>query len=189
MSTAGKVLVVLVALILLPWIWLYAKVYELNSGYGQQVQRLTTQIEDLEKQIALGSQELDTRIAEAHREQAAYDNDLAVLRTRIADVEKRESTSREALERIKLQIATLEESTKDAQLTVATRLQEKADTMKAVADTEQLVKSLEAAVQSRLDQLDNLRNTFLTTMEENRKMLNRLDSASTGRVRRASLVR
>jgi chromosome segregation ATPase len=189
MSTAGKVLVILVALTLLPWIWLYSKVYELNAGYGAEIQKVSRQIDDLEKGVLAGGTELHARIAEVRLEQSAHDDALAVLRTRVGDVEKLEAESREEAERINLQLATVQEATEGANATVASREREKADTTKAIADTEQRVKSLQAEVRDRLDRLTEMRQAFLQTMEQNRQMLRRTESARSGRIRPASLAR
>jgi chromosome segregation ATPase len=195
MSTAGKVLVVLVVLAVIPAIWLYAKVYDLNSNWGQEIQRLGKQVDELDQQLDAKQAELDAKLAAISREKSQRDDDLTALRARISEVEVLEAKSREDADRVRLQIALLEESAKDAQATVTGREKEVADTQKAKDDAEALVKTLQGAVQSRMDELASLRQEFLRIVEENRQMLQQLRSgngspeARSGRVRPASFSR
>lgn len=194
MSTAGKVLVVLVMLAVVPWIWLYAKVYELNSSWGEEIQRLSKQVDDLGGQVAKKQAELDDALLAVSREKSQRDDELTVLTTRVSEIEVLETGSREAAERARLQIALLEAAAKDATATVAGRVKELNDTQKAKDEAEALVKSLQNSVQQRMDNLATLRQEFLRLVEENRQMLERLrgrkgetpSAARTGRVRPVS---
>lgn len=195
MSTAGKVLVVLVTLAVVPWIWLYAKVHELNNSWGAEIQRLSKQVDDLSGQISQKQSDLDAALAAVALEKDQRSNELTQLTTRISEIEVLETESREAAERARLQIALLEETAKDAQATVAGRAKELDDTQKAKDQAEALVNTLRGSVQERMDQLATMRQEFLRIVGENRKMIDRLrESGETpsatraaGRVRPASL--
>ena len=60
--------------------------------------------------------------------------DLTALRTRVSEVEVLEAKSREDADRVRLQLALLEETAQNAQTAVAGREKELADTQKAKAD-------------------------------------------------------
>jgi type VII secretion effector (TIGR04197 family) len=196
MSIAGKVLVFVIIVALVAWIWLFAKVYALNTGWGEAVQRLEKQVEDLGQQIATRQAELDTVLAAVAREKLQRDDERVVLEARLSEVEALEANRREEAERVRLQLALLEEATRDAQTTVAGRTKEREDTEQAKAQAEALVKNLQTEVEARMEELASLREEFLRTTEENRQLLRRLrsrngssDEARTGRTRPASFAR
>ncbi len=52
MSTAGKVLSVVVILALVGWTFLFAQIAQLNANWGQKIDQLTEQVKTLETDVA-----------------------------------------------------------------------------------------------------------------------------------------
>ena len=107
MSTAGKVLTVVVILALAGWIFLFAQIAQLNANWGQKIDQLTEQVKTLETDVAQTRQTLDTRIAEITLSQDQRDRAMTVLKSRLAHVEKLQALNQEALVRAGLQIELL----------------------------------------------------------------------------------
>ncbi len=180
MSTVGKVLVVLVALAVIPAIFLYSMVSQLNSNWGKEIQRLDNEIARVHKETAETRLELNKTRAKIERSQTDRNNELQVLRTALSDVEKRQTLNFEQLERLSLQIATLQASLKDAQLSVTRRTQEKQKTEEDLAATRAANQTLRADVDAKFQELSNLRSTFKKISDENRALLQRLGQAGSG---------
>lgn len=178
MSTAGKVLVVLVLLLVVPWILMFSKVYDLNTNWGRRVQQLEQQYQQLSEQVAAREADLDRARHAVNLEQLSRDNAMTALRARIAAIEVRLTEQREAQERARLQNETLQTARTHAEATVAGRTQEKADTQKALDEAQALVETLRGEVQTRMDQLASMRDDFQRIVEENRQLMARQGSRS-----------
>lgn len=174
MSTAGKVLVGVVVLALIGWIVLFSLVYELNTNWGKEMDRLTAQIQKLEQDTKAQAVTLENTLAELSQEQIQRDTDVEVLRGLLSHAEKLATQNLEATERVRLQVAGLEAAHRDAAEQVKNRIAEKAQTQKDLATAEETVKTLQGEVQGQLDQLSTLRENFLQTMDENQKLIDRM---------------
>jgi DNA anti-recombination protein RmuC len=189
MSTAGKVLVGVVILALVGWIVLFSLVYELNTNWGREIDRLTAQVQKLDQEATAQATALENALADLSREQVRRDTDVEVLRGLLSDAEKLAALNQEATERVKLQVAGLEQARREAADRIQHRAEEKARTQKELADAEATVKTLQGRVQAQLDELANLRQTFVQTMEENRKLVERMRGAGGRSALRAVPVR
>jgi chromosome segregation ATPase len=181
MSTAGKVLVGVVILALVGWIVLFSLVYELNTNWGQELDRLASQIEKLEKDNEAQTAALETALADLSREQLQRDTDVEVLRGLLSDAEKLAAQNQEAAERVRLQLSGLESALREASDRVQHRVEQKEQTQQELAEAEATVKTLQDQVKTQLETLSGLRQSFLETMEENRTLLERLRTSSGGR--------
>ncbi len=76
MSTAGKVLSVLVVLVAMVWVVLTATVAELNRNGTRAVAALKDQLAKLEVEVRVAGQQLEAIKSETHNEQVRMDNDL-----------------------------------------------------------------------------------------------------------------
>lgn len=177
MSTAGKVLVGVVMLALIAWIVLFSLVYELNTNWGKELDRLTAQVQKLDQDAKDQAIALENTLAELSREQIQRDTDVEVLRGLLSDAEKIATQNQEATERVRLQVAGLETAQRDAVERVQHRVEQKAQTQKELATAEATVKTLQGQVQGQLQELSTLRDNFLQTMEENRTMIERMRQA------------
>ena len=190
MSTAGRVLVVLVLLSVIPWIALLSMTATLNSNWEQEIDRLKKDLAGFEQKIAATREELAHTREAIVNEQNERDRQLVVLRSKISQLEKVQASNQEAQQRITLQLQEFEQARKDADLAVATHKQELDETNAEIATKEGEVEKLKEQVGGLFSELEGLRKTFQSTMEENRKLLQRIGNASGGgaRARTASLV-
>ena len=161
MSTAGKVLSVLVMLVLVVWIVLGPGVSRLNTNGNEALHDLTEEVEKLRAQV----DQTQIDVAELHDQSATIqekvDHDLTVLRDRQIELQQSHSQIFDSLERYKYQLATVEESVKSAQALLQHRNDERDAEQKALADTRSEVQTLMADSSQMMNQLDNLRKSFL----------------------------
>ncbi len=115
MSTAGKVLSVLVMLVLVVWIALAAGVSRLNTNGNEALDRLRKEIDKLRVDVDQTQVDIAGLRDQTSTIQEKVDHDLTVLRDRQVQLEKTRSQIVESLERYKYQLATVEESVKSAQ--------------------------------------------------------------------------
>jgi len=174
MSTPGKVLVVLVMLLAPVWMILIAAVAELNKSGGSQIASLKTQVETLEKQVSDARKQLDALKAQIGLAQVAMANDLAVIRSRQADLQKARSETLEMASRVKFQVESTQEAAKQAEATRDLRATEKTQEIASKESIEKEVEKLKQEHAEAVEHLDKLRNAFKATLESNRKLLARL---------------
>ena len=114
MSTAGKVLTVLILMVVPIWILLVAAVADLNTNGTQAVKRLQEQVARLETQVVANEKQiLDLRDQIAF-EQTAMDRDRTVIRTQLAEVERARSATIEIKRDVQLQLETIAAALKNA---------------------------------------------------------------------------
>lgn len=189
MSTAGKVLVVLVALATIPWIILFSMVYQLNENWGLEIQNLSKAVAATEQEAARMRGELDRTLHEASSSQVERDNQLTVLRGRLSDAEKQNTLIAEAQARMQHQLDTLNVAIKAAQTAAERRAKEKEDTNQALADTREAVQVLRQDVDAKYQQVTDLQSRFRKLMDQSRKQLHQAGRAGADgtRIRAASL--
>src|SRR4051794_848243 len=110
MSTAGKVLVVLVLLLLPVWIILVSTVATLNMEWTQALAKQKQQIATLESDVAKNQRAIADLQDKITLEQLATEEQQTVLRAKLADVERAKAEAIELLTGVKVQLATLNEA-------------------------------------------------------------------------------
>jgi len=125
MSTAGKVLVVLVMLVVPIWVTLVSAVAETNKTWGEQVQKLEGQVKKLQEDVKAARQDLVATKDQISRDQVAMAERIAMLRSRKVDVEKRLSETIEIATRLKLRLKATQDEIKQAEATRDLRAAEK----------------------------------------------------------------
>src|SRR6516165_8627680 len=114
MSTAGKVLIVLIMLGSVVWMVSTAGVAQLNKNYSEALHKLEVQYEDMGKELEQTRADIAALNDQVSTTQEKTDIELAVLRARLAEVEKARSQIAEALARAQNQLATVEDTIKEA---------------------------------------------------------------------------
>jgi hypothetical protein len=174
MSTAGKVLVVLVMLVAAVWIVLASAVTEWNKSGTEQVAKLKEQVEGNERQLAEVTRKVALLKADIALEQRAMAEQLAVTRALQADLQKARSETIEIASRVKLQVASSQETARQAAATKDYRIKEKTQENEARLAAEGEVERLKQEHARLVDQLNQLQDKFKATVESNRKLLGRL---------------
>jgi septal ring factor EnvC (AmiA/AmiB activator) len=174
MSTAGKVLVVMVTLALLVWLGLLSMVAQRNANWGQKIKAQEEEIAKLQKEQVETREQLAKIKNDIARAQEAHDQTVAVLRSEKADREKNLSDTTEELERmknrVKGQLITLETTDSHLKHRGESKTQTIADLEAAKAEVEKL----KGENSTLMAQLAQLRSEFLAMMDENRKLVDRL---------------
>ncbi len=177
MSTAGKVLVVLVSLSLMGWLVLLSMVAQRSANWGEVIAKQEDQLQALQGeagapgQVAQAEADLREVRAELVQEQLERNHDIQVLRAQVADQERALTDTIEALERVTNQVEGQETALKGAQLGRQRRQDELAETTQLLADTKQEVDQLMKRNEELVTQLDQLRIEFVTVLRENRRLV------------------
>lgn len=191
MSTAGKVLVVLVMLAILVWILMFAMAADLNANWGQQVQKLEADLARLDEQVAQGRAEIDQIKEQTTLEQIRRDKALTALRTALADVQRLQAEVDEDLSRASLQKDAVAAEVAAVQATLESRQQEKAQTDQQLAQAREELRQSKATNDDLIARLTGLQDDFKQTVEANQALLDRAERRSSasrpGRVRSAAL--
>ena len=174
MSTAGKVLVVLVLLVAPVWIVMVSTVAQLNKNAGEQLESLKKQVATLESDVSTMTRNVVNLKDQIAHEQEAMNQQLAVTRAHQADLQKARSEWIEIASRDKYQVAAMQEAAKRAEATRDLRAAEKVQETEAKQAVEAEVEKLQQEHAELTEQLDKLRGEFKATVDENRKLMARL---------------
>lgn len=190
MSTAGKVLSVLVTLMAVVWILLAATVTQLNRNGTKAVETLQSQVAKLDASVTATEREVQQLKDQAHARQRVTQNELTVLQARQADTEKKRSIQLETTTRVRLQFTDAETMIKSADVDRKHREEEKEAEIKALADARSSVETLKSENAQLLARLTSMRTKFKATLKENKSMVERLNqSGGERRTKPASLSR
>jgi chromosome segregation ATPase len=171
MSTAGKVLVVLVTLTTLVWMILASGVSQLNHNGNNLLHELNVQLEKAQVDLKQTRADIQSFRDETSNIQSTVDRDITMLNARLADVQNVRSQIVDGLERLKYQLGTVDEAIKGAETALQHRKAERQAEEKALADAKAEVQSLMAESSQLTSRLNNLRQTFQTTYKANVEML------------------
>jgi chromosome segregation ATPase len=171
MSTAGKVLTALILLASLVWIVLMAGVDQLNRTGNQTVLELMAKVEKLDDDVQAAQAEVASIKDQTTVVQEQMDHDIEVVRARQTDVERVNTNIREILQRVQIQVATLEKTVKDAERTAKERTDEKAAEQQGLEAERASVETLKAQNSELMNRLEGLRNQFVATLKGNQGLL------------------
>jgi chromosome segregation ATPase len=167
MSTAGKVLVVLVLLTSLVWMILSAGVAQLNTNGNKRLHDLTEEVEKLQDELKQSQDEIAALKNEASFVQENIDREVALDRSHQSDVEKARSQIVESLERVRYQLAIVQDTIDRAKTALEHRNLEQQAEEQALAQAKSEVKELMDRSTELTNQLGSLRTEFQTTYRAN----------------------
>ena len=173
MSTAGKVLVALVTVLLVGWLVMLSMVAQLNSNWGKVIADQTGKIETLRKDVETSRAELAEVKTKLSREQVAREHDVVVLRTEVADRERALTDTIEALERVTNQVEGQSVSLRLAEVGRTRRQDEKVQSETDLTETRQEVAGLIERNEEMMGRLAQLREEFKDLLQENRRLVGR----------------
>lgn len=167
MSTAGKVLAVLILLVSLAWVFLAAGVAQLNRNGNAALAKLQADVANAKEgvkkaQIALVKIKDDTALF-----QSSMDTKLAVLRAQMVDVEAGNSRLNGILNNMQAQLQTVEATVAEAQHDLEIRNTEKETEIKLLAAARAEVQQLRDRDAELADRLASLRKEFKDKFSEN----------------------
>jgi chromosome segregation ATPase len=176
MSTAGKVLVVLIVLVMPIWVFLAASVAQLNKNGGERVAALEADVARLEKEVAemkLKSMASRDQVAIT---QVAMLEQLSAIRSRQAALQSQLSSTTEIASAAKNRVASTLDAFKRAESTRDLRKAEHQEEAQAKAEAEAEVDKLKQEHAELAERLETLRTQFKSTVDSNRKQVERLKS-------------
>ena len=193
MSTAGRVLIVLNALMLLIWLVLAAGVTQLNIEGGRKVEQLTKDFQTAQDELAKVERDVIDFREKATLEQVSKEHDLKVLRTSQSNSERGLSKTLETLTRLQVQVEEYTKVMKRSDETKTQRQDEKTKLEELRAQEEALVKTLQEGNSKLLADLQGLRDKFKQLTDANRsgvdKALNKSGATTRPAARPASFIR
>jgi hypothetical protein len=171
MSTAGKVLVVLILLASLAWIILAAGVDQLSRNGNAALAKAAANLAKAEEDLAQSRSDMVRLKDQTTVLQEAGDQRLAVLLSRQNDAERASSTIKDVLSSLQYQLETVQATIKEGEQSRNQRLAEKEQEIKDLADARAEVEGLIARDAELTTRLEALRKEFKDTFEKNVEMV------------------
>lgn len=176
MSTAGKVLSVLVALMVLVSIYLLSMVSQLNRNWGQGIETVSKQIEQVDEQVRQTQVDAFALQQNVVAERQITNSRLRSFQIRIEDLENRVTFLKEDQLRLQLRLDDEQALIARNQESVAGREAEMAS-LRADLDQENTRRDqLSAANSEKFDRLSSLRDQFSMLVAENQELLEQVAS-------------
>jgi len=189
MSTAGKVLSVLVVLVMAVWIVMMSAVTQLNTDASKRLADLQDEILKLKDEVGRTERNaFETRL-KINDEQVGKERDMTLVRTRLSTVERQLSTTRESLSRVQIQVENYTKALETAKAGLALRNEEKAKVEKDKAEEEAVVKRLQGENSELTERLLKLRTDFQTTLKQNQAEVQKQLKGGRALTRSASFIR
>lgn len=167
MSTAGKVLTVLVLLATAGWIALGAGVAQLNRNGNAALAKLQADLENAKTSLHDAELALVKLKDDTTRFQTNMDNQLATLRAKTTGVEAAGARLKGILADMQGRLETVEATVASAQQSLETRKQEREAETQLLADARAEVLHLRDVDAGLTERLGALRDEFKKTYEEN----------------------
>jgi peptidoglycan hydrolase CwlO-like protein len=171
MSTAGKVLVVLVMLASIGCLMLAGGVAQLNTNANKRLQELSTQLAKAQEDIVAARHEAMVLRDETSETQERIDREVATLRARQTDLERSKTQITNDLARLQYDLSTVNATIQGARTSIQTRTAEFDADEKEIADLRGRVQSLKSNNAESMARLQSLRQEFRDTYHKNVDMV------------------
>ena len=188
MSTAGKVLVVLVLLMVPVWIVLISGLAQFNRTGTAAFEKAQKEYADVMVKLAETEQNVAALRDQIGLAQDAMDRDLTVISAHQVDIEKARSEVLETGMRVKFQLDDVKATLANAEKSRDTRIAEKKAEIEALAVAREDVEKLKGENTALMVNLVKLRDEFKSLLESNQDLVNRLNKAGNRPTRSASFV-
>ncbi|AMV38103.1 hypothetical protein [Planctomyces sp. SH-PL62] len=167
MSTAGKVLVVLILLAAGVWIFLGAGVAQLNRNGNAALAKLQADLAKAEEGLHQAQVDLVKIKDDTSQFQANMNTQVAVIRARVTGVEAAGSQLKGVLNNMQHQLETVQNTVEHAQHDLEIRKQEKEAETKLLAAARADVQDLRDRDAELTERLATLRDEFKKAFDEN----------------------
>jgi predicted nucleic acid-binding Zn-ribbon protein len=179
MSTAGKVLIVLVMLMTFVWVVLGAGVARVNTNANTRLHELTQEVEKLEAKAKDARDEVSSLLTQTSQTQEKIDREYIVLRAQQSDLERARSQASHTLSGVKYELEIVEGTGKGAQTDLEHRTAEHQEESKLLEKQRADVQELIASCNKQRDLLASLRKEFDSKYHANIEMLGKAASKTT----------
>ena len=178
MSTAGKVLTVLILLASAGWVFLMAQVAEITRNQGKREVALEAQIDQAQADASKAVADVAALKRQIENAQVESANVQTTLRSEISNIRKFEAFTVETLDRYNNRLATLQIEIDLAEKRQRDRAAEEVATKKLRTETRARMETLIEGNDKLLDRLASLRSELEQTMEANRAIVERARGSS-----------
>jgi len=167
MSTAGKVLTVLILLVMIVWLVVLSGVTQLNVNWEEKIAKQDKQLDQLQKDADAAASRLLSLTDQARLKQDETDRELREILGRIATAERRQSDVVEKLSRVKFELAEYLAAVEQANVNKATREAEFAQGEADLVKKKEEIAKAQGLNSDLRDQLAKLQDEFKKILAEN----------------------
>ncbi len=167
MSTAGKVLTVLILIVMIPWLIMMSAVTQLNVNYEEKIAAQQKTLDKLADDVAKATSGAQTLTEQARALQDTTDLELREILGRIAAAERRQSSTVEDLTRIKAQVADITAAAETSKKNLAIREAEKAKGEEDLAKKKDEIAKAQAKNADLRGELAQLQDEFKRLLADN----------------------
>ena len=167
MSTAGKVLTVLILLMTVAWIVMMSAVAQLNVNWQAKLTTQKTEFDRVTDEAEKAKAAYLGFTEQARAEQDATDRDLRVRLAQVASAEARQSSKVEDLTRLKIQLADYLAAVEKAKTNLATREAEKAKDLDDLAKKRDEIAKAQGTNAELRAELAQLQDEFKRLLADN----------------------
>lgn len=167
MSTAGKVLTVLILLVMIGWLVILAGVIQTNVDWEQKIGEQEKTLASLQDESNTATRSIANLTESTRVEQDVKDRDVREIQGRIAAAERRQSATSESLSRLKIQVADYLVAVQKAETNLATRKAEKVKGEQDLARRRDEIAKAQAVNGELRDQLARLQDEFKRLLADN----------------------
>jgi chromosome segregation ATPase len=178
MSTAGKVLIVLVMLMTLVWVVLASAVSRLNTNANTRLYELTKQVEELQEKVKDAQSEITSLLTQTTQTQEKVDREFGLLRAKQSDLERARSHISDTLSSVKYELELVQGTVKGAQTDLEHRNIEQQEETARLATNREQVAELMADSSKLRDRLSSLRKEFQANYHASIELLGKAASKS-----------
>jgi chromosome segregation ATPase len=171
MSTAGKVLVVLVMLSAVACMILAGGVAKLNQNGNEALEKIAAQLAKAQEDLDTARRDIVSLRDQTILSQEKIDRDIAVLEAQQTALERHRSQIVNELERAKYELGTVTDTIARGKAAVANRTEEFDAEEKALADLRRNVQELKTTNGELMGRLKSLRDQFQDAYHSNVDML------------------
>jgi chromosome segregation ATPase len=187
MSTAGKVLTVLILLVMLGWIVMMSAVTQLNVNWEEKIAAQQKTLDQATEDFTKARDDSYRITEQARSKQDETERELRLKLSKIAGAEARQSSYVEDLSRTKAEVADALSAVEVAKANLATREAEKIKNQENLAKLRDQIAQFKASNADLKSQLGQLQEDFKRLLAENAAKLDK--AAKEGAARPASSVR
>jgi hypothetical protein len=181
MSTAGKVLTVLILLVTVIWLVMMSAVTQLNVNWQAKIGAQQTDLDRVTLELTKAKDSTLSLTEQARAKQDQTDRELRVRLSMIAAAERRQSSKIEDLTRIKAQVADSLGAAETAKANLATREAEKIKNQEDLAKKRDEIAKAQAVNADLKAQLAQLQQDFKRLLAENVAKLDKAAKQSTAK--------
>jgi chromosome segregation ATPase len=171
MSTAGKVLVVLIMLTAVACLILAGGVAQLNFNANQKLEQLAVELEKTQAAIESTKRDIASYRDQTTIAQEKIDREIAALNSQQTDLERTRTQISDTLLRLQYDLKTVNSTIADAKDNLQYRITKFDSEQKALADLRRDVQSLRSNNTQLVARLQSLRDQFQTTHRNNSDMI------------------